>query len=171
MAKCPLLAQSGHELVHCTCPLSGVKRTSLSHRKMSAKDPKADCQPPSRNVRISFEAIRKAALRIRRAPRRPTVFPILKVSAQTVCLRSLHTPSSHVLAVGPSRELVLLVLIFAHFKLVHFFDQQFNYHSSFGFACRRIAQSAVEHNVTFLQEPLHRSSPPEFSCLVYWNYV
>jgi hypothetical protein len=119
----------------------------------------------------SLEAIRKAALRIRRAPRRPTVFPILKVSAQTVCLRSLHTPSSHVLAVGPSRELVLLVLIFAHFELVHFFDQQFNYHSSFGFACRRIAQSAVEHNVTFLQESLHRSSPPEFSCLVYWNYV
>jgi hypothetical protein len=24
---CPLLAQSRHELVHCTCPLSGVKRT------------------------------------------------------------------------------------------------------------------------------------------------
>ncbi|MGC1690336.1 MAG: hypothetical protein WA756_10440, partial [Pseudolabrys sp.] len=31
---------------------------------------------------ISLEAIRKAALRIRRAPRRPAVFPILKVSAQ-----------------------------------------------------------------------------------------
>jgi putative Mg2+ transporter-C (MgtC) family protein len=29
----------------------------------------ADCQPPSRNVRISLEAIRKAALQIRRAPR------------------------------------------------------------------------------------------------------
>ena len=26
--ECPLLAQSGHGLVHCTCPLSGVKRTS-----------------------------------------------------------------------------------------------------------------------------------------------
>jgi hypothetical protein len=25
--RCPLLAQSGHEPVHCTCPLSGVKRT------------------------------------------------------------------------------------------------------------------------------------------------
>jgi DNA-binding NtrC family response regulator len=24
---CPLLAQSGHRLVHCTCPLSGIKRT------------------------------------------------------------------------------------------------------------------------------------------------
>ena len=27
-AECPLLAQSGHSLVHRTCPLSGVKRTS-----------------------------------------------------------------------------------------------------------------------------------------------
>src|SRR5262249_21895760 len=26
---CPLLAQSGHAVVHCTCLLSGVKRTSL----------------------------------------------------------------------------------------------------------------------------------------------
>ena len=26
-AECPLLAQSGHALVHCTCPLLGVKRT------------------------------------------------------------------------------------------------------------------------------------------------
>ena len=25
--QCPLLAQSGHGLVRCTCPLSGVKRT------------------------------------------------------------------------------------------------------------------------------------------------
>ena len=27
--QCPLLAQSGHRQVHCTCPLSGVKRTCL----------------------------------------------------------------------------------------------------------------------------------------------
>ena len=27
--RCPLLAQSGHKLVHCTCPLSGVKRTFM----------------------------------------------------------------------------------------------------------------------------------------------
>jgi hypothetical protein len=80
---------------------------------------------------------------------------MLKVSAQTVCLRSLHTPSSHVLVVGPSRELVLLVLIFAHFQLGHFFDQQFNYHSSFAFTCRRIAQSAVASNVLVSQEPVH----------------
>ena len=30
IAECPLLAQSRHELVHCTCPLSGVNRTSLA---------------------------------------------------------------------------------------------------------------------------------------------
>ena len=28
--ECPLLAQSRHELVYCTCPLSGVKRTCLA---------------------------------------------------------------------------------------------------------------------------------------------
>ena len=28
-ARCPLLAQSGHGLVRCTCPLLGVKQTSL----------------------------------------------------------------------------------------------------------------------------------------------
>jgi len=27
VVPCPLLAQSGHPLLHCTCPLSGVKRT------------------------------------------------------------------------------------------------------------------------------------------------
>ena len=27
--QCPLLAQSGHQLVRCTCPLSGVKRTCV----------------------------------------------------------------------------------------------------------------------------------------------
>ena len=36
---------------------------------------------------------------------------------------------------GRLAELVLLVLVFAHFKVVHLFDQQFNYHSSFGFVC------------------------------------
>src|SRR5262245_31397500 len=36
--KCPLLAQSGHSLVHCTCPLSGVKRTWLFALHMSAYD-------------------------------------------------------------------------------------------------------------------------------------
>ena len=36
----PLLAQSGHAELHCTCPLLGVKRTSQRHRKMSAYDPK-----------------------------------------------------------------------------------------------------------------------------------
>src|SRR5262245_9403800 len=27
MAPCPLMALSGHGLMHCTCPLSGIKRT------------------------------------------------------------------------------------------------------------------------------------------------
>ena len=35
---------------------------------------------------------------------------------------------------GQLAELVLLALFYAHFKFVHFFDQQFNYHSSFGFS-------------------------------------
>ena len=37
-----LLAQSGHSLVHCTCPLLGVKRTWRFALQMSACDPKAD---------------------------------------------------------------------------------------------------------------------------------
>ena len=32
IAECPLLAQSGHELVRRTCPLMGVKRTLSAHR-------------------------------------------------------------------------------------------------------------------------------------------
>ena len=42
---CPLMAQSGHDVLHCECPLSGVKRTSLLHRKMSANDPKRTLRP------------------------------------------------------------------------------------------------------------------------------
>src|SRR5215471_9753464 len=38
--RCPLLAQSGHALVHRTCPLLGVKRTCLFAPHMSAFDPK-----------------------------------------------------------------------------------------------------------------------------------
>jgi hypothetical protein len=34
------MAQSRHRLVHCTCPLSGVKRTLRIGRRMSAFDPK-----------------------------------------------------------------------------------------------------------------------------------
>ena len=36
-ARCPLLVQSRHSKLGRTCPLSGVKRTSLPHRKMSAQ--------------------------------------------------------------------------------------------------------------------------------------
>jgi hypothetical protein len=38
--RCPLLAQSGHALMHCTCLLSGVKRTCPFALHMSAFDPK-----------------------------------------------------------------------------------------------------------------------------------
>ena len=38
--QCPLLAQSGHTELHCTCPLLGVKRTWAGAVQMSAFDPK-----------------------------------------------------------------------------------------------------------------------------------
>ena len=38
--RCPLLAQSGHGLVRCKCPLLGVKRTWRFALQMSAFDPK-----------------------------------------------------------------------------------------------------------------------------------
>jgi hypothetical protein len=38
--KSSLLALSEHTELHCTCPLSGAKRTYLGHRRMSANDPK-----------------------------------------------------------------------------------------------------------------------------------
>ena len=34
--RCPLLAQSGHTALHCTCPLLGVKRTSRFALQMIA---------------------------------------------------------------------------------------------------------------------------------------
>ena len=40
MAECPLLAHSGHALVHCTCPLFGGKADMAIGPKMSAYDPK-----------------------------------------------------------------------------------------------------------------------------------
>jgi hypothetical protein len=45
--ECPLLAQSGHRLVHRTCPLLGVKRTSACALQMS--DPK-----PTWSSNLSF---------------------------------------------------------------------------------------------------------------------
>jgi hypothetical protein len=39
MAQCPLLAHSGHPLVHRTCPLLGVKQTCRFATQMSAFDP------------------------------------------------------------------------------------------------------------------------------------
>ena len=38
--QCPLLAHSGHSQLHRTCPLLGVKQTSLFALHMSAYDPK-----------------------------------------------------------------------------------------------------------------------------------
>ena len=43
--RCPLLAQSRHELLHRTCPLLGVKRTWLFAPRMSASDPKRTLVP------------------------------------------------------------------------------------------------------------------------------
>ena len=40
MEECPLLAQSGHTELRCTCPLLGVKRTWAVALQMSAFDPK-----------------------------------------------------------------------------------------------------------------------------------
>jgi hypothetical protein len=48
---CPLLALSGHAELHCTCPLSGVKRTFLFALQMSAFDPKRTFEVQSMNVR------------------------------------------------------------------------------------------------------------------------
>jgi hypothetical protein len=40
LPECPLLALSGHAELHCTCPLSGAKRTCRFALQMSAYDPK-----------------------------------------------------------------------------------------------------------------------------------
>ena len=45
MNACPLLALSGHERVHCTCPLSGAKQTFIFALQMSAYDPKRTFNP------------------------------------------------------------------------------------------------------------------------------
>jgi hypothetical protein len=45
-----------HAPVHCICTFSGLKRTWLSHRKMSANDPKRTSRagPPSSRKRFSY---------------------------------------------------------------------------------------------------------------------
>ena len=55
-SRCPLLAQSGHRLVHCTCPLSGVKRTCRVALHMSAFDPK-------RTLVTSYSASKSASFK------------------------------------------------------------------------------------------------------------
>ena len=49
MAECPLLAQSGHDVLRRTCPLSGVKRTLPLALHMSAFDPKRTSAGPGRH--------------------------------------------------------------------------------------------------------------------------
>jgi hypothetical protein len=39
LPECPLLAQSGHPELQCTCPLSGAKQTCRFALQMSAYDP------------------------------------------------------------------------------------------------------------------------------------
>jgi len=51
MQRCPLLAHSGHGLLHRTCPLLGVKRTCPFALHMSANDPKRTFGPTS-NLQI-----------------------------------------------------------------------------------------------------------------------
>jgi hypothetical protein len=83
--ECPLLALSGHWLVHCTCPLSGVKRTCLFALQMSANDPKrtsavfsqlaALARAMGRPPDISLDSASQGAQRsvaIRSHPSRPT---------------------------------------------------------------------------------------------------
>ena len=54
-SECPLLAQSGHELVHCPCPLSGVKRTWLIAPHMSAFDPKRTLRVLLQRLKVRLE--------------------------------------------------------------------------------------------------------------------
>src|SRR6516162_422344 len=48
---CPLMAQSRHKLVHCTCPLLGVKRTwkALQHSR----------QIRAHNLRIALKVLKR----------------------------------------------------------------------------------------------------------------
>src|SRR4029453_13217733 len=43
MAECPLLAHSRHGRVHCICPLSGVKRTSIADESIYEAAPRIRC--------------------------------------------------------------------------------------------------------------------------------
>ena len=55
---CPLLAQSGHTELHCTCPLSGVKRTCRFALQMSAFD--AVDGAPSAGIKSAIGWLREA---------------------------------------------------------------------------------------------------------------
>src|SRR5262252_3628575 len=67
-SECPLLAQSGHHNCTDECPLSGVKRTLLGHRRMSTSDPKRTLQ------RAATEQHRRGYLRHSTASGLPVTF-------------------------------------------------------------------------------------------------
>jgi hypothetical protein len=46
-ARCPLLAQSGHQLLRCKCPLLAVKRTRVCALQPSALEAKRQVGPNS----------------------------------------------------------------------------------------------------------------------------
>ena len=64
--RCPLLALSGHRLVHRTCPLLGVKRTCRFAPQMSAYEPKRTLNLISIGVgRVPFLTQRPVAVTAR----------------------------------------------------------------------------------------------------------
>ena len=58
----PLLAQSGHAELQCTCPLLGAKQTSRLHRKMSANDPKRTFGSKGHVTRFSKRSLLRVQL-------------------------------------------------------------------------------------------------------------
>ena len=52
-AECPLLAHSGHELVHCTCPLFGGKADMTFLRRECLRLTKADIDPSFQSPNLS----------------------------------------------------------------------------------------------------------------------
>src|SRR5512139_4277558 len=98
---CPLLAQSKYGLAHRTCPLSGVKQTSLFAAQMSAYDPKrtsavtrrtdfSDENPndsPRRNGRAPWEQHHSSAASTCIAPARGSKVAERKPQLPKVCRR------------------------------------------------------------------------------------
>ena len=64
----PLLALSRHSDRGTQCPLSGVKRTSVPHRKMSANNPKRTCFGVAQSSRSNLECLPRPATESLLAP-------------------------------------------------------------------------------------------------------